>query len=699
MKKNKYIINIVTVAILIFASIALYLLYPSIKTSVIKQTDTSGYIADYASTHLDRYNYLIDLEMKKENNESYNIDQYINKVKASENSYDAAQSFKDRIKEGNDLFVRQTDFEYYAINTKTNKTFTNSKENLSTIDSNNQVKEKYQWYIQFVFDSNGNLSINHTQMNNSHLFEYTNRTLSYFSYEDQITKIDISNPSDLTITYAVPNTLADNSGLTAHIENSSSNQYFQYSVIYIMLIAGILFAITIVTPYKYLEQITFLSVLAKIKFEILAVCWTTITFFMLRLSAYLIYFTTTTEFSNFLNQLGVQHLEKFFNPFVNIVFWFTLFSLIVLFAYMIRYLFHKGLKRYCKENTCVGWLFINSKKILDKVVDFDFNDSTNRTVLKIVIFNFVIITIISIFFVFGLFFALLYSIVIFIILKNKFNQVNNDYQVLLDASKQLSDGNFDVQIQQDVGMFNPLKDEFSHIKEGFEKAVKEEVKSQKTKTELISNVSHDLKTPLTSIITYVDLLKNAELSEEDRKKYLQVLDRNSLRLKHLIEDLFEVSKASSGDIKLNYAEVDIVALIKQVQYECSDKLEEKHLDLRINFSNEKTICQLDGEKTYRILENLFMNISKYALSHTRVYIDVQENIDTVEITFKNISETEMKFNQSDIVERFVQGDESRNTSGSGLGLAIVKSFTEIQNGQFKIELDGDLFKSILIFKK
>ena len=364
---------------------------------------------------------------------------------------------------------------------------------------------------------------------------------------------------------------------------------------------------------------------------------------------------------------------------------------------MIKYLFHKGFKNYCKENTCLGWIITNSQIILNKIVDFDFNDNINRSVLKIVLFNFVIISIISVFFVFGIFFSLVYSFIIFILLKKKFEDIQNDYQVLLNATRQLSNGNFGVKINEDVGVFNPLKDEFTHIKDGFEKAVNEEVKSQKMKTELISNVSHDLKTPLTSIITYIDLLKNDQLIDEDRKKYIEILERNSLRLKNLIDDLFEVSKVNSGNVHLDLVDVDIVSLIKQAQLESQDKLDEKNLDVRMNCSEEKIICYLDSSKTYRIFENLFINISKYALANTRVYIDLIQIDHQIQITFKNISEAEMTFNENEIVERFVQGDKSRNTSGSGLGLAIVKSFTELQKGQFKVEVDGDLFKSILTF--
>lgn len=698
MKKNKYIVNISMVVILLFASIAMYLLYPSIKQTVAKQENPASYIQDYASSHLDKYNYLIDLELKKKANEDTSLDQYIQTERES-GYYDRSYNFINDVEGYKDLFSKQSDFQYYAINTKSNEVFTNTEDDLSTIHRNDELKDKYQWYIQFQFDNTGKLNVAYAS-DNSHYWSSQNTVNnSRYSYEDEEGTVNISNPKNLTITYAVSNTLEPDSQLTDWIANNSVGRYLQYALVYIFLIAACIFILTIVTPYKYLEKATLLNVFAKIKFEFLSVFWIIVTSFMSKLSPRIISLTSTSQFSTFMDELGIKHLDNFFNISLNLIFWFIFFFLVMLLAFMIRYLFHKGLKAYCKENTAIGWVFYHSGKLLDKIVNFDFNNKTNRVVLKIVIFNFIIITIISFFFVFGLFFSLLYSIIIFCILKKKFDNIQKDYQVLLNAAKQLSDGNFDIQIQEDVGIFNPLKDEFSHIKSGFEKAVKEEVKSQKTKTELISNVSHDLKTPLTSIITYIDLLKSDSLSNEDKDKYLQILDRNSLRLKHLIEDLFEVSKANSGDIKLNYENIDIIALIKQVQYECSDKLDEKNLDLRTNFADEKIICNLDGEKTYRIFENLFMNISKYSLAHTRVYINIEEFNDSVQITFKNISEIEMRFNEKDIVERFVQGDESRNTSGSGLGLAIVKSFTELQQGQFKIELDGDLFKSVLIFKK
>ena len=223
------------------------------------------------------------------------------------------------------------------------------------------------------------------------------------------------------------------------------------------------------------------------------------------------------------------------------------------------------------------------------------------------------------------------------------------------------------------------------------------------KTELITNVSHDLKTPLTAIITYIDLLKEENTTEEQRREYLETLERKSLRLKVLIEDLFEVSKANSGSVNLELVPVDICHLMRQVYLEYEDKMEEAGLQVRFSVPEEKIILRLDSQKTYRIFENLYVNIIKYALHDTRVFVAAEKydgndgSAPKIRIEMKNISEQEILGDPQELSERFVRGDASRNSEGSGLGLAIARSLTELQGGKFRIEADGDLFKVILIF--
>ncbi|HIV86741.1 MAG TPA: sensor histidine kinase, partial [Candidatus Pygmaiobacter gallistercoris] len=256
-------------------------------------------------------------------------------------------------------------------------------------------------------------------------------------------------------------------------------------------------------------------------------------------------------------------------------------------------------------------------------------------------------------------------------------------------------GELETRVEEDLGIFNPLKEELAQVQSGFKEAVETELKSRSLKTELITNVSHDLKTPLTAIITYVDLLKDDTLSPEVRSAYVETLERKTRRLKQLIEDLFEISKAASGNVNLSYERVDLVQLLQQVGCELGDKIEASGIEFRWRLPDHPVYLQLDGQRSCRIFENLIVNITKYGLPRTRAYLAVDEQPDRVVVTLKNVSAQELDFDPQQITERFVRGDRARNTEGSGLGLAIAKSFTELQGGTFEILLDGDLFTARL----
>ena len=341
----------------------------------------------------------------------------------------------------------------------------------------------------------------------------------------------------------------------------------------------------------------------------------------------------------------------------------------------------------------------------DKVVDvyhdaehFDVTKDAKKLILRIVLWNALILVIVCSLPLGGVTIAVIYSVVLYFVLRRYVSKLQKKYGLLLKATNEIAQGNLNVTIEEDLGVFEPFKPQIYRIEEGFRNAVAEEVKSQRMKSELITNVSHDLKTPLTAIITYVKLLQEPGVTEEQRKEYLETLDRKSLRLKALIEDLFEVSKANSQNITLDIRDVDIVSMVKQVEFEMEDKLADAGLDVRMNLPEEKVIVPLDSQKTFRIFENLFGNIAKYALPGTRVYVNGFTAKDEVTIILKNITAQELSVSGEELTERFVRGDASRNTEGSGLGLAIAKSFTEIQGGKFRIELDGDLFKVVLIWK-
>lgn len=237
----------------------------------------------------------------------------------------------------------------------------------------------------------------------------------------------------------------------------------------------------------------------------------------------------------------------------------------------------------------------------------------------------------------------------------------------------------------------------NNISKGYEKAINEEIKSERLKTELITNVSHDIKTPLTSIINYIDLLKEEKIENEKAKEYIDILDNKSQRLKKITEDLIEASKASSGNVKLNIEKINVIELIKQSTGEFEDKFKQKELEIVSNFEEEEIYINADNRYMYRIIENLFSNISKYALDKSRVYIDVVKKENTVKIDIKNISKEKLNISSDELIQRFVRGDKSRTTEGSGLGLSISKSLTELQQGTFEIQIDGDLFKVVLEF--
>ena len=243
-----------------------------------------------------------------------------------------------------------------------------------------------------------------------------------------------------------------------------------------------------------------------------------------------------------------------------------------------------------------------------------------------------------------------------------------------------------------------LAADINSITDGLNKAVASEIKSERLKSELITNVSHDIRTPLTSIITYVDLLKK-EKDQTQAAEYIDIIDQKSQRLKILTEDLFEATKAANGNIPVNYEKIDLVSLITQGLGELDDKIQEHGLEFKISHLQEKIFVQADGKLLWRAIENLLLNIFKYALADSRVYIDIIDSGSGVQLVIKNISAYELNISSDELMERFTRGDESRSSQGSGLGLAIARSLIEIQKGSFNIEIDGDLFKAIIQLTK
>lgn len=299
-------------------------------------------------------------------------------------------------------------------------------------------------------------------------------------------------------------------------------------------------------------------------------------------------------------------------------------------------------------------------------------------------------------------FGILLDIVFWIWCYYKIMKEVDKFKQIHDATEKIYKGDTDIKLDESLytGVLKELAIYINDIAGGFSNAIKESLKSERLKTELITNVSHDIKTPLTSIINYVDLLKQENIQNEKAKEYIEVLDNKSQRLKKLIEDLVEASKASSGNIKINKEVLNVKELLNQVTGEIEDKFNSRCLNIISKLPEETVYIKADSRYLYRVLENTYSNVAKYAEENTRVYIDcILEEKNTVAIYVKNISKDELNISADELMQRFVRGDKSRNTEGSGLGLSIAKSLTELQDGTFNIYLDGDLFKVAIKFKR
>lgn len=288
--------------------------------------------------------------------------------------------------------------------------------------------------------------------------------------------------------------------------------------------------------------------------------------------------------------------------------------------------------------------------------------------------------------------TLFIGIPVLLITMSRFGYLN----ILMRNTKEMAEG----RLNQDIPIkgHSPLADharQLTRLKEGVRLSMSEQAKSERLKTELITNVSHDLRTPLTSIITYTDLMKTPNLSEEERLSYANILDRKSQRLKTLIEDLFEVSKMASGNMELNRTRLDLNQLLLQALAEHAEDIEASGLDFRVASPESPLYVQADGQKWWRVLDNLILNAIKYAMPGTRVYINLQDRDGQAEFTIKNVTRYELGENTDELFERFKRGDTSRQTEGSGLGLAIAQSIVDLHGGEMKIEVDGDLFKVIV----
>ena len=360
---------------------------------------------------------------------------------------------------------------------------------------------------------------------------------------------------------------------------------------------------------------------------------------------------------------------------------------IVLLAYIMSYIIFAETYFYAirKKENKKGFLF---PKIIKNI------KSTYQPVLESLLICICYLVIIIFFdgFDYVSYASEIYVIIVWIYTMVLLNELNFRTQIY-EITKQVEmmrKGNMNVSIKCTNSELEELGENINHLKQGMEKAINESIKAERLKTDLITNVSHDLKTPLTSIINYTDLLKKEKIENENAKKYIDILEKKSKKLKILTEDLIEVSKISSGNETVALEKIDFKELILQANGEFAEKFEEKNLEVISNLPKEAVIVDLDGKKMWRVLENLYQNVYKYSLENTRVYVDLIVN-DHIVFTIKNISKEKLNILPDELMERFIRGDSSRHTGGNGLGLSIAKDLSKLNGGTLSIQIDGDLF--------
>ena len=519
---------------------------------------------------------------------------------------------------------------------------------------------------------------------------------------DYFEDCEINFPDGLRIDFSINNDISMESELYSALMANSYNLPFMI-MIAIIVISICLVLIMIFIPHRYFNNLKTFNFFRNFYVGPFFIIY----LFLMAFGGFGLVIATTSilngEAYTLLARLSIINYGFAINLLLTLAYMAWFYMVIVGIDY-VKEMFCYGFGDTMKERTLTANIFKAIYNTLTKIFSFDFSNRTFVKLALLIIALYVLIVFIpTAIFAYQGFLGFVFASVIFgilvVVILVQYNHYRNDYEILLKNTNGVASVGFKDYNFIEIDSFKEVQDELKNIREVIKKAVAEETKSQNMKTELITNVSHDLKTPITGMRNYLELLQDPNLSEDKRKEYIEIINNYNNRLNRLVRDLFEVSKVNAGEYNLELMDLDVVALVHQTLVECEDSFEEKGLVSIVNTNKDKINLKLDGDKTYRIFENLLINISKYALANTRVYVDITEEDDYVDIIFKNISEVRIDMPVDKLTERFVRGDKSRSQSGSGLGLAIATSFTEIQNGKFEIQTDGDLFKAKVRFYK
>lgn len=554
------------------------------------------------------------------------------------------------------------------------------------------------FYGELTYDENGNLR----QSGNMDATEFSFLSLYNFYTLDGIVSnlmtdydddVELNPPTDLKVTLFIPKEMKTGGLVYTSVYNDSV--WVPFVLLALLISSFVIGVYLLLISWKILAKTQFFKTILSWKAEFNIFFFGTLTILVISVCMYIMGVTINDILLPAMVRYGLPAAGVWVNI-INFCLFFLSLFFIGIDIYYVKYSLCSGFVRFLKEDTWLGNRIMELYGGIKDLSNYDLDQKIKSLILKGVLLNTVLMFLCALFW--GWLLVLIYGVVSYIFLLHQAQRIVKEYDKLLVRLDRIAQGDFKVDDQYQTSILPSLQEKLDTVQEDFEEAVKERVRSQNLRTELITNVSHDLKTPLTGIKSYLELLNDSQLSAEDKEEYLIRLNQYTDRLSKLIEDLFEVSKANSGNIQLETQNVDIVSLVEQVLVENETMLEKKGLSPVIRKPEEPILCLLDGDKTVRIFENLLSNVAKYALENTRVFVTMEKNQDTVDIMIQNISKTPLDFDPHDITERFVRADQSRHEEGSGLGLAIVKSFCEIQNGSFTVQLDGDVFKAIVQFK-
>lgn len=569
-----------------------------------------------------------------------------------------------------------TYIEYIIIEKETGKMYTNIKSDDYQKTKENMKNHEIYWnFVDGKIDTN----LEHINQNN---VKY-NYNYSYYSDTKSTHSVETENSFknyDIYSCYNEEKTKQSTSFVISKTFYDNMLQNREYVIYNFLISVSILIAIIVylfwAIGHKKGQKGIYLNTLDKIPYEIIGIVsiWTIC--IMIAILA---------------NVGDIRFSYIFITTFIT-TYLISYIAFCILCVTTIKRLKAKQFLKSFFSYRVINWIYIKVKKI---IYEINKKTPTSKKIfwyyLGFIVISIILSSLIS------TAMAIIVLIAFWIWVFYKIRKYNTQQDEIKQALEKIYQGKTDIYLDTEEleGTLKQIAIYVNDIAGGFSNAIEENLKSERLKTELITNVSHDIKTPLTSIINYVDLLKNEHIQNEKVQEYIKILDQKSQRLKKLTEDLVEASKVSSGNVKLNIEEINLKELINQSVGEFKDRFEEKNLKIEINMPNEPIKIKADNRYMYRVIENLFSNITKYAQENSRVYIDMKNEKNHIEISIKNISKDKLNISSSELMQRFVRGDKSRYTEGSGLGLSIAKSLVELQGGKFEIVIDGDLFKVLM----